>query len=114
MKRILTAVVLIPLVLALVFLGRPWMITLFTAVLAALAAWEFLGMAARGGPSPPRIAVFVAIAALFVGRERSSAAYALSFLPRRKSHRGDSLTMRLPMTKRSPGGSETQKMLRQA
>ncbi|MGO9339767.1 MAG: phosphatidate cytidylyltransferase [Terracidiphilus sp.] len=67
MKRILTAVVLIPLVLALVFLGRPWMITLFTAVLAALAAWEFLGMAARGGPSPPRIAVFVAIAALFVG-----------------------------------------------
>jgi phosphatidate cytidylyltransferase len=67
MKRILTAVVLIPLVLALVFLGRPWMVTVFTAALAALAAWEFMGMAERAGPTPPRIAVLVAITALFVG-----------------------------------------------
>jgi phosphatidate cytidylyltransferase len=67
MKRILTAVVLIPLVLALVFLGRPWMITLFTAALAALAAWEFMGMAEQGGIKPPRIAVVVALTALFVG-----------------------------------------------
>jgi len=30
-------------------------------------------------------------------------------LPRRKSHRGDSVTNKLPMTKRMPGGSDTQK-----
>jgi phosphatidate cytidylyltransferase len=67
MKRILTALVLIPLVLALVFLGRPWAVTLCTAALAALAAWEFLSMAERAGPRPPRIAVVVAIACLFIG-----------------------------------------------
>jgi phosphatidate cytidylyltransferase len=38
-----------------------------TATLAALAAWEFLGMAEQGGPRPPRIAVLVAIVALFAG-----------------------------------------------
>ena len=37
-----------------------------------------------------------------------------SFLPRRKSQRGDSETKRLPRTKRMPGGSETQNMRRQA
>jgi phosphatidate cytidylyltransferase len=67
MKRILTALVLIPLVLVVVFLGPRWLITLATATLAALAAWEYLGMAEKGGPAPPRIAVLVAIAALFAG-----------------------------------------------
>src|ERR1022692_1994226 len=67
MKRILTAVVLIPLVLTVVFLGRPWLVTVLTAVVSALAAWEYLGLAERAGPSPPRIAVVVAITALFVG-----------------------------------------------
>jgi phosphatidate cytidylyltransferase len=67
MKRILTALVLIPLVLVVVFLGPRWLVTLFTAALSALAAWEYLGMAERGGPKPPRIAVIVAIAALFAG-----------------------------------------------
>ena len=67
MKRILTALVLIPLVLVLVFLGPRWLITLVTVALAALAAWEYLGMAEKGGPNPPRIAVLVAIAGLFAG-----------------------------------------------
>ena len=67
MKRILTALVLIPLVLVLVFVGSWWAVTLATAVMAALAAWEFLSLAERGGAKPPRIAVIVAIAALFVG-----------------------------------------------
>jgi len=67
MKRILTALVLIPLVLVAVFLGPRWLITLITAALAVLAAWEYLGMAERGGPIPPRVAVLVAIAALFAG-----------------------------------------------
>ncbi len=43
------------------------MVTLCSAALAALAAWEFLSMAERAGPSPPRVAVVVAIVALFVG-----------------------------------------------
>jgi phosphatidate cytidylyltransferase len=67
MKRILTALVLIPLVLVLVFLGKPWMVTLATAGLAALAAWEYLGLTEQSGVRPPRIAVVVAIVALFAG-----------------------------------------------
>jgi phosphatidate cytidylyltransferase len=68
MKRILTALVLIPLVLVLVFLGKPWMVTLATAALAALAAWEYLGLTEQNGAKPPRIAVLVAIVALFAGK----------------------------------------------
>ena len=67
MKRILTALVLIPLVLVLVFLGPKWLITLATAAVAALAAWEYLGLAERSGARPPRVAVLVAILALFAG-----------------------------------------------
>src|SRR5580692_2207666 len=47
-------------------------------------------------------------------RERSRAAYAASFCPRRNSQRGDSDTTRLPSTNKIPGGSETQKILRHA
>src|SRR5208283_2556411 len=52
--------------------------------------------------------------ACWLVRERRSAAYAASRLPRRNSQRGDSDTMKLPITNKMPGGSETQKMLRQA
>ncbi len=67
MKRILTAVVLIPLVLVLVFLGPRWqgVFTLATAAVAALAAWEYLGLARQSGANPPRVAVLVAVLALF-------------------------------------------------
>lgn len=67
MKRILTALVLIPLVLLAVFLAPHWLVTVLTAVLAALAAWEYVGLAVRGGSNPPRIAVVVAIVLLFAG-----------------------------------------------
>src|ERR1039457_1999225 len=67
MKRILTALVLIPLVLVLVFLGPKWLFTLAVAAVAALAGWEYLGLAERGGAKPPRVAVRVAILALFAG-----------------------------------------------
>jgi phosphatidate cytidylyltransferase len=67
MKRVLTALVLIPLVLAVVFLAPRWLVTILAAVVAALAAWEYLSMAEHGGTHPPRIAVVVAIVALFVG-----------------------------------------------
>jgi phosphatidate cytidylyltransferase len=69
MKRIVTALILIPLVLFLVFLGPrwQWLFTLAVAAVATLAAWEFLGMAEKAGANPPRIAVMVAILALFAG-----------------------------------------------
>jgi phosphatidate cytidylyltransferase len=69
MKRIVTALILIPLVLVLVFLGPrlQWLFMLAVAVVAALAAWEFMALAEKAGASPPRIAVLVAVLALFVG-----------------------------------------------
>jgi phosphatidate cytidylyltransferase len=69
MIRILTALVLIPLVLLLVFLWPSWpyLFTLAVAGVAALAGWEYLGLAERGGAKPPRVAVVVAILVLFAG-----------------------------------------------
>jgi phosphatidate cytidylyltransferase len=67
MKRVLTAVVLAPLVLALVFLGPTWSLTVAVGAVALLAAWEFLALTERCGARPPRIAVLVSIAALFAG-----------------------------------------------
>ncbi len=52
MKRVLTATVLIILVGLLVFLGKLWMVTLFAALVAALAAIEFRQLAAAGEQAP--------------------------------------------------------------
>jgi phosphatidate cytidylyltransferase len=67
MKRILTAVALIPLVVVLVFLPPHWqpLFVAAAALVAALAAWEYLSLAQHMGANPPRIAVVVAIVALF-------------------------------------------------
>ena len=51
MKRILTATVLILAVFALIFFGQLWMITLFAAIVAELAAYEYLKLAAVGAES---------------------------------------------------------------
>jgi phosphatidate cytidylyltransferase len=61
--------VLIPSVLILVFLGPrwQWLFTLAVAGVAALAGWEYLGLTERSGAKPPRVAVVVAILALFAG-----------------------------------------------
>ncbi len=48
MKRILTAFVLILVVFALIFFGKLWMITLAAALVAELAAFEYLQLAAVG------------------------------------------------------------------
>lgn len=48
MKRILTATVLIVVVFALIFFGKLWMLTLFAAIVAELAAYEYLQLAAVG------------------------------------------------------------------
>ena len=69
MKRIVTAALLIPLVLVLVFLGPRWhaLFVAAVAVVAALAGWEYLGLAQLRGAKPPRIAVAVALVLLFAG-----------------------------------------------
>jgi phosphatidate cytidylyltransferase len=70
MKRVLTALVLIPLVLFLVFLEPRWdgLFTLFIALVAMLAAWEYLGLTTHRGANPPRLAVILAILLLFGSR----------------------------------------------
>lgn len=69
MKRILTAAILIPLALLLVFLGPrwEWLFVLVVAGIAALAGWECLGLARHCGFRPPRIPVIAALLALFAG-----------------------------------------------
>jgi phosphatidate cytidylyltransferase len=66
MKRVYTALILIPQVLLLVFVGPDWLFTMAIAAVAALASWEFLGLAEKAGATPPRIAVVLAVLALFV------------------------------------------------
>ena len=65
MKRILTALVLIPLVILLVFLAPDWLVTVVVGGVALLAAWEYLGIAQDAGARPARIPVLVAIGLLF-------------------------------------------------
>ena len=48
MKRVLTAIILIAAVLALIFFGKLWMLILFSAIVAELAAYEYLQLAAVG------------------------------------------------------------------
>ncbi len=67
MKRVVTALILAPVVLALVFLGPKWLIASAVALVAVLAGWEFVGLAERCAARPPRMAMVVAIVALFVG-----------------------------------------------
>ena len=50
MKRILTAIVLIAVVFGLVFFGQLWMITLAAAIVAELAAYEYLHLANNTRP----------------------------------------------------------------
>jgi phosphatidate cytidylyltransferase len=67
MQRILTAVVLIPIVLVVIFVSPRWPLLLmgFIFVFAALALWEYLGLAAAMGAKTPRIVVIVCLAILY-------------------------------------------------
>jgi phosphatidate cytidylyltransferase len=65
MARILTAAVLIPLVILLLFRAPFWLVTLATAAVAILACWEYLSLADASGAETPRWLVLVAVAALF-------------------------------------------------
>lgn len=66
MKRILTAVVLIPIVILVIFVSPKWPIVLMAAifVVAGLALWEYLGLADAMGARTPKIAVIVCLAIL--------------------------------------------------
>ncbi|AXC09814.1 Phosphatidate cytidylyltransferase [Acidisarcina polymorpha] len=65
MKRILTAVVLIPIVLLLVLRAPFWLITVVSAGVACLTAWEYLGIADTSDARPPRVLTLLSIATLF-------------------------------------------------
>ncbi len=66
MKRILTAAVLIPAVLAGVFWLPLWIFSVFVGVVALLAAAELFGIAAAAGLAPLRNVGFCFIALLFI------------------------------------------------
>jgi phosphatidate cytidylyltransferase len=65
MKRVLTALVLIPLVLALVIERPFWLVDLVVGLVAELALWEYLNLADVSGVKTARIASFIAVALLF-------------------------------------------------
>jgi len=67
MKRILTAVLLIAVILALIFLGQLWMLTLAACLTAELAAYEYLTMANAGGARIPVWWMAAGTAVLFLG-----------------------------------------------
>jgi phosphatidate cytidylyltransferase len=66
MRRVLTAVVLIPLVIAVIFLSPRWPIALMGLifVVAGLALWEYLDLANAIGARTPRVVVIVCLAIL--------------------------------------------------
>jgi phosphatidate cytidylyltransferase len=66
MKRVLTALVLIPLVLWLVLKGPFWLITPVVGAVAELALWEYLTLADATGAKTPRIASVLCVALLFL------------------------------------------------
>jgi len=67
MQRVLTAVVLIPLVIALIFVSPRWPLLLIAVVfvVAALALWEYLGLANLMGAKTPRVFAVVFLGILF-------------------------------------------------
>jgi len=65
MKRILTAILLILVVVALIFFGQPWMVTLAACLIAEIAAYEYLSLANSGGARIPAWWMAAATALLF-------------------------------------------------
>ena len=65
MKRVITALVLIPLVLLVLVWGSFLVLVAATAVVAGLAAWEYMAIADAHGACLPRFLVLAGVAALF-------------------------------------------------
>ena len=66
MKRVLTALILIPLVLLAVFRAPLWLFLLISVVVALAAVFEYLDIAAGYGVQPFRLLTYLYTAALFV------------------------------------------------
>jgi phosphatidate cytidylyltransferase len=66
MKRIITAAILIPLVLLAVFRAPLWLFLLITVLVAMLAVFEYIGIAASYGFEPFRLLTYLYTSALFV------------------------------------------------
>jgi phosphatidate cytidylyltransferase len=66
MKRILTAVVLIAVVFAVVFLGQLWMVAVLAALIAGLAAFEYGQLAKASGINIPTWWTIPSVAMIFV------------------------------------------------
>ncbi|MBB6142726.1 phosphatidate cytidylyltransferase [Silvibacterium bohemicum] len=66
MKRVVTAAVLIPLVLLLIFKGPFWLITPVVGLVAGLALWEYLALADAQGAKTPRIATLIGVGLVFL------------------------------------------------
>jgi phosphatidate cytidylyltransferase len=62
MKRILTAIVLIAVVIAIVFVGPPWLLTLSSALVAGLAVYEFRGLTGEKSVAMPLWWLIAAVA----------------------------------------------------
>jgi phosphatidate cytidylyltransferase len=67
MKRVLTAVVLIPLVLLILFKGPDWLYSIFIGAIAFLAANEYFGIAEKYQANLYRYLVLVAVGLYFLG-----------------------------------------------
>lgn len=65
MKRILTAILLILVVVSLIFFGQPWMVTLAACLIAEIAAYEYLTLANSSGARIPSWWMAAATALLF-------------------------------------------------
>src|SRR5690242_15484591 len=66
MKRVLTAIVLIPLVLLAVFRAPAWLFALLVGAVAVMAAREFVDLVKHYNISPFRMPTFVAVALMFL------------------------------------------------
>jgi phosphatidate cytidylyltransferase len=65
MKRVITAGVVVPIVMMLIFRAPYPLFVVAVAAVALIASWEFLAIADRSGAATPRIAVVVSTAMLF-------------------------------------------------
>src|SRR5512140_3402538 len=66
MKRVLTAIVLIPLVLLAVFRAPAWLFALLVGAVAIMAAHEFVELVKHYNVSPFKLPTFVGIGMMFV------------------------------------------------
>src|SRR4051812_25489058 len=66
MKRVLTAVVLIPLVMLLIFKAPPWLLLVVLGIIALAATKEYLDIVEAHGLKPLRVLAMVLIAVIFI------------------------------------------------